>query len=225
MKKNKGITLVALIITIIVLLILAIISVKILQDTGIISNANLGVDKYKINQLQEKLSTAVASAVMKNNNILKEDNYKIEKALEEELSTDVVTFLPSCNEEEYYLIYESYLWKINRNTKVVEYISKADSSYTGDGTILDGLSVLDQIDKAKQVEKISTQEINGGYNIVYSTGINQKDLSNEKTWSPGDIGLACQIYCAENIMIYDGTAPYVPVMARFYRWHDDRRYI
>ena len=47
MKKNKGITLVALIITIVVMLILVAVSVNILIKSNLIGTAEKTVDKYK----------------------------------------------------------------------------------------------------------------------------------------------------------------------------------
>lgn len=53
LKSNKGITLIALIITIIVLLILAMVSIKLIWDGGIIAHAKNAVDKYGKTQQNE----------------------------------------------------------------------------------------------------------------------------------------------------------------------------
>lgn len=55
LKKQKGITLIALIITIIVLLILAMVSVKIVTSSGIIKKANDATIKYKLAEIEEAL--------------------------------------------------------------------------------------------------------------------------------------------------------------------------
>ena len=64
MKNEKGITLVALVITIIVLLILAIVSVKILTDSSIIGHANNAVTAYGAAQEAEETSISNAESKM-----------------------------------------------------------------------------------------------------------------------------------------------------------------
>ena len=54
MRSQKGITLVALVITIIVLLILAIVSINLVMNTNIITKANEGVTKYNAAQTNEQ---------------------------------------------------------------------------------------------------------------------------------------------------------------------------
>lgn len=54
-KNQKGITLVALIITVIVLLILATVSISLVINSGIISKAEYATDLYAIEQLKEQL--------------------------------------------------------------------------------------------------------------------------------------------------------------------------
>ncbi len=54
MKAEKGITLVALVITIIVLLILAMVSIALVMNTGIINHANNAVTKYNDAQVNEQ---------------------------------------------------------------------------------------------------------------------------------------------------------------------------
>ena len=55
-KKNNGITLVALVITIIILLILATISIQALTQTGLFQNANRAKLETKRSQIKEWLS-------------------------------------------------------------------------------------------------------------------------------------------------------------------------
>lgn len=66
-KENKGITLVALVITIIVLLILAMVSIKIVVDSGIISGAKTAADKYGTEQEKENVNLAITQAKLANN--------------------------------------------------------------------------------------------------------------------------------------------------------------
>ena len=54
MKAEKGITLVALVITIIVLLILAMVSISLVMNTGIIDRSNNAVTAYNEAQTNEQ---------------------------------------------------------------------------------------------------------------------------------------------------------------------------
>lgn len=58
MKKQNGITLIALIITIIILLILAMVSIKLVMNSGIITKAQKGVDVYSEEEIKEKIQLA-----------------------------------------------------------------------------------------------------------------------------------------------------------------------
>lgn len=64
MKAEKGITLVALVITIIVLLILAMVSITIFLDSGIVPRANNAVTKYNEAQNNEMLQLNAADDYM-----------------------------------------------------------------------------------------------------------------------------------------------------------------
>ena len=54
MKAQSGITLVALIITIIVLLILAMVSISLLMNSGIIDKSNHAVNQYRASEINEQ---------------------------------------------------------------------------------------------------------------------------------------------------------------------------
>lgn len=56
MKSNKGITLVALVITIIILLILAGISIATLSDSGLFTKTQEAKDKYDTSEKEENLT-------------------------------------------------------------------------------------------------------------------------------------------------------------------------
>lgn len=66
MKQQKGITLIALVITIIVLLILAIVSISLVWKDGIIQHANNAVTRYKDAQYNEQQQIDNANLVMGN---------------------------------------------------------------------------------------------------------------------------------------------------------------
>ena len=60
-RKNKGITLVALVITIVILLILAGISIQAISNTGLFANAKRAKDESMKGQLKEEISLAIQS--------------------------------------------------------------------------------------------------------------------------------------------------------------------
>ena len=65
-KQSEGITLVALIITIIVLLILAMVSIRLVINGGIIDRAERGKDKYSEEEIGEQLKLAYSEWQMEN---------------------------------------------------------------------------------------------------------------------------------------------------------------
>ena len=64
MKKQEGITLVALVITIIVLLILAMVSIRIVMDGGLITRASKATDTHTIEAEKEAITTGYAAYQM-----------------------------------------------------------------------------------------------------------------------------------------------------------------
>ena len=63
-KTNKGITLIALIITIIVLLILAVVSIRLVVNNGILGKAESAVNKYSDSEINEKIQLAYSELRM-----------------------------------------------------------------------------------------------------------------------------------------------------------------
>ena len=146
--RNKGITLVALVITIIILLILAAISINLLMSSGFISKSKYAIEKHKIEQAKEALTIALSTTLADDNSALKSDSFedKLNKNLAYNKKCKIQTNLS--NDESIVLIYDSYLWKIDKNTGEITYISQANSEYTGNGKILDGLNVTSTIELA-----------------------------------------------------------------------------
>lgn len=86
-KNQKGITLIALIITIIVLLILAMISIKLIIDKGIISFANISKEETIIAGEKEKITLAYNEYKMSKVN---NPNYTMQEALDSERAEAIV---------------------------------------------------------------------------------------------------------------------------------------
>lgn len=66
MREQKGITLVALIITIVVLLILAIVSIGAVKDSGIINHSQNAADTWEAAQTDESTKITDAEGLMNN---------------------------------------------------------------------------------------------------------------------------------------------------------------
>ena len=81
-KNKRGITLVALVITIIVLLILAGISIQAIMNTGLFLNAQKAIDESKYSNAEEKVKLAVIASYDKtgklNKELLKDNLNKID---------------------------------------------------------------------------------------------------------------------------------------------------
>ena len=75
MKREKGITLIALVITIIVLIILAGVSISVLTgESGLIKNAIVATEKTEIAEIEEQVNFAVSGALATGEGVLTEDN-------------------------------------------------------------------------------------------------------------------------------------------------------
>lgn len=133
MKKNsKGITLVALIITIIILLILAGISIATLTNTRLFKNVKLAKEKEEISQALEELKIKIMEVqTQKNGNANLEDiitYFKNDNENEYIISLNSISSIngeiPNVEDaKEIYVIYKKYQFKIDANLNV-EFIDK-----------------------------------------------------------------------------------------------------
>ena len=112
MKKQKGITLVALIITIIILLILAGISIQLLTNQGLFEKTTISTEKYAEKSAMEKLQ-------------LKLDNLVIEKNIDNNYNSE--TYLTNKLEEQGFIVNDNivivdrYQFQISREElKIIE---------------------------------------------------------------------------------------------------------
>ena len=129
MKKQKiyekGITLIALVITIIVLLILAGITLRIVMNGGIINKSQTAVDKYTEESAREKLSVTVLAYKM---GTLTGEAGEIEgKKHLNEYITEIGGQLTEAEDSKYYEVeLDGYLFWVNKET--LEIISKGPSN-------------------------------------------------------------------------------------------------
>ena len=120
MKRNRGITLISLIITIIILLILAGIAISQLNENGLFEKAKMSSEEYAKKSAKEKLEITLANLIIdkQTNSQYNQDEYINTKLRNEgfEVNGDIVTV-------------EKYKFKIDRdNLKIIEDVEDDDIS-------------------------------------------------------------------------------------------------
>ena len=133
MKNNKGITLVALTITIIVLLVLATVSISLVINSGILDHAQQGVDRYSEEEELEQIKLAVASAMLKGNGFLDTENLNSELQAKIDENENVER-LKNNWYYKYYIInedgsIEKYNKLLPKEYQQVEYIESTGTQY------------------------------------------------------------------------------------------------
>ncbi len=166
---NKGITLIALVVTIIILLILAGITIAFaFGENGLIGKAQNAKNKYKISEIQEEIELVITNELIAE----KEEGraFSYENVWRELRKND--TNLQVIERENYYEIqYKGYKFKIDENKKVT-YISGTveieESEYKivyhkNDGS-MEKIEQISQIGKEVTIEK--NKFTKGGYELV-----------------------------------------------------------
>lgn len=154
-EKQKGITLVALIITVIVLLILATVSIQVLTgDNGLITKTETAVQSNKDSQEEEKVKLAVSAAQLAGNGTIKTEN------LNNELRSNFDDNNISVEEKS-----EGWLFKRNREYKIYK-----------DGKIECGDFILlpKEYQQVEYIESTGTQYIDTGIKPSLYTDIKLK---------------------------------------------------
>ena len=117
---NSGITLIALVVTIIVLLILAGITIQVVLQGGIIGQANNAGEQYKIAAAREKLSITLSSAQMDKATNIKynQEDYLDEFIVNNTSNTEVIDNI---------VITDGYAFELDRSVpKIGEYLGKKE---------------------------------------------------------------------------------------------------
>lgn len=118
-KRKEGITLIALVITIIVLLILAGITISMISSQdGILGKVVEGKQKYKETTELEKLNIATQAALIDGNGVLKDENIK--KELKEAFGEGNYDYLG----DGLVIINEKYYKISNDGTAGIEYANR-----------------------------------------------------------------------------------------------------
>ena len=115
-RENKGITLVALVITIIILLILAGISIQAITNTGLFANAKRAKDESMKGQLEEEISLAIQS--IQTEEIYKGNSVTLETLAGGQLENALTDITVELNGEEINGEYKNYEYTIDSNLKV-----------------------------------------------------------------------------------------------------------
>ena len=114
--NNKGITLVALVITIIVLLILAGISIQAITNTGLFANAKKAKEKSMEGQLKEEISLAIQS--IQTEEIYKGNSVTLETLAGGQLENALTDITVELDGDEINGEYKNYEYTIDSNLKV-----------------------------------------------------------------------------------------------------------
>ena len=129
-KKNKGITLIALVITIIILLILAGISISMLTgQNGILNRAQEAKVKDEKSQAQEEVTIAVNYLQIENETssaTLTQENKR--KILEDELKKSAKDSTVIINGNGYKVNHRKYDFYIDENLKLIKYEKEFDAT-------------------------------------------------------------------------------------------------
>lgn len=137
-KEKQGITLVALIITIIILLILATVSISLIINSGIITKSKTAVDKYSEEEIKEQIKLANSEYAMSK---FTGTDKTIVEYLQERLGQiyENITITPKSETESYPITVKvkEYVYDLNNDSTVVGPIDykKLESLY---GTVVNG---------------------------------------------------------------------------------------
>ena len=115
-KSMKGITLVALVITIVILLILAGISIQAISNTGLFANAKRAKDESMKGQLQEEISLAIQS--IQTEEIYKGNSVTLETLAGGQLEEALTDITAELDGDEINGEYKNYEYTIDSNLKV-----------------------------------------------------------------------------------------------------------
>ena len=116
LRRNKGITLVALVITIIILLILAGISIQAITNTGLFVNAKKAKEKSMEGQLKEEITLAIQS--IQTEEIYKGNSVTLETLAGGQLEKELKDITAELADGEINGEYKDYEYTIDSNLNV-----------------------------------------------------------------------------------------------------------
>lgn len=200
MKNNKGITLVALVITIIILLIIAGISIGVLSgNNGLLSRAKMSKTLTQIANAKEEVNLAISELVIEQkeeknnitpkmiaNTINKNNNRKVSAENENAFPTNIIYPADSMG------INEKILIKVGENLEIIE--AKTETGITeGNNTGTGGTG-----------DKENTEAVNVGKVNVTITNVKPKSFTiNANPENEQEIAL--YQYYVDGKLLYEGT--------------------
>ncbi len=214
-KENtqKGITLLALIITIIVLLILSIVSVQLITKSGIIERAKQGVIKHKLEEIHENVKLSYTSLKLGNNlsvitmsdEIKKLQENKYKKYIEKVNYTSTKVFYKMTDKldgKEYMIdiktgeigTYKDKLQRVEADESLWDYEGSNIKGYLGTGELLKDVIVPNVLKKKDgteiQITNVTLSNINFEGTLTFSSEltINTGTLNNCTTVKNIEIG-------------------------------------
>ena len=169
MKKQKGITLVALVITIIVLLILAMVSIKIAIDGGLTQKAKDAVNTHNVSSDKETIGLAYSTYQIAK---IQDKDYTMQEALDEQKANATATDI--------------------ENGWLITFEGKEDSPYTlkKDGTIIKGEEQVELLEDSL-AKAYADGKLKLGDEVAY-TPTSGHSYTTEK-WNESDTGCSYKI--------------------------------
>ena len=163
-RKERGITLIALVITIIVLLILAGVSISMLTgENGILTQAQRAKEETSLTEEKEKIQISVSGSQLKNEMKIKYEDLNNE--LQNQFDDD---FNLTDNNDDTFLV-------VINSTQRMYYINE-------DGKVIDNDNIL-KIETAEELESFR-DEVNRGNNFKNKVAILMNDITLTENWMP-----------------------------------------
>lgn len=122
LKEKNGITMVALVVTIVILLILAGISISTLTNTGIFEKAKDAKDKAKMGEASQKMSLLIYE--WQTDNMTSDKT--LETFLEEKVEDETIENFKKIEEEKYQVFIDGYVGEIDETGKITKDLQKAE---------------------------------------------------------------------------------------------------
>jgi len=189
-KQEKGITLIALIITIVVLMILAVVTINSVKDGGIITHAQKAAVSYKEAQIEEEVGIYSMEYYMNNKRSMKEETISAMELMCKEIGVSPEKLTVHYNK---YDGSEYVLYRIDKVTEEERTIleQKGVKPLKGDAD-LDGVLTVKDVKLIEEAEV--TWEINGTEIIDENGNLKEEwldlcDIDNDGMISSNDASL------------------------------------
>lgn len=201
MRRNKGITLVALVVTIIILLILAGISIATLTDNGLFKNSKIAKEKYENSQLLEDDILSSYEKHITESFRANVEGFGISKLISDvnleilEVSTSYVKLRVTTNNDEnvrgYGILINKELVKVSENNEILVPNLIDNTDYIVVAYILDKNNNVKFSDEKqfKTLERLylykegnEFETLTGGWSVIHNSGASLTKDTNKFLW-------------------------------------------